>query len=226
MEDGAGDARSTSSIERFAGLALITAGALEVVVNSILTPLLPRGVPFAQTAVSPVFACRQSIAAVCATLLAFSTVGLYLRQSHRAGRLGAVAFAIAFCGSALLLGMEWAQLFDIRDFARRAPDTLNAMNAAHGLSLSDIGALIVLVTFTIGWLAIAAVAIWTRIPSRMAASMVVIGFFLIPILRPVLPGLLGPIIGNAVLAAGWTWLGFGLWRDPMATHSKAPSIGQ
>ncbi|HKV80799.1 MAG TPA: hypothetical protein VJP02_21800 [Candidatus Sulfotelmatobacter sp.] len=135
-----------------------------------------------------------------------------------------MAFAMAFCGSALLLGVEWAQLFDIRDFARRSPDTLNALNAAHGPSLSDIGGLIVLSTFTMGWLAIAAVTIWTRIPSRMASSIVLVGFFLIPILRPILPGLLGPILGNAVLASGWTWLGLALWRGRMTTRSK-PSSG-
>ena len=209
---------NSSSIERWAGLALIGAGVLELVVNSVLTPVLPRGVPFAQTINSPVFAWRQSIASACAALLLFGTVGLYLRQSQKAGRLGAVAFALAFCGSALLLGIEWAQLFDIRDFARRAPDTLNALNAAHGLSLSDVGGLIVLGTFTIGWLAIAAVTIWTRTPSRMAAGMVMIGFFLIPILRPILPGLIGPIVGNVVLGGGWAWLGFRLWRERPTTY--------
>lgn len=204
---------STSSIERGAGLALIGAGVLELVVNSVFTPLLPRGVPFAQTVISPVFAWRQSLASVCAVLLLFGTVGLYLRQSEKAGKLGAVAFALAFCGSALLLGIEWAQLFDIRDFARRAPDALNALNARHGLTLSDIGGLVVLGTFALGWLALAAVTIWTRIVSRMAASMVLIGFFLIPMLRPILPGPLGPIIGSVVLGGGWAWLGVGLWRE-------------
>lgn len=209
---------NTSSIERRAGLALITAGILELVVNGILTPLLPHGVPFAQTVASTVFAWRQSMASVCAILLQFGTVGLYLRQSEKAGKPGAVAFALAFCASALLLGIEWAQLFDIRDFARRAPDTLNALNVGHGLSLSDIGGLAVLGTFTLGWLALAAVTIWTRIPSRMAASMVLIGFFLIPILRPVLPGLLGPIIGNVVLGGGWVGLGVALWREPVTAQ--------
>ncbi|HEY6325184.1 MAG TPA: hypothetical protein VIW73_01530 [Candidatus Cybelea sp.] len=216
---------NTSSMDRFAGLALICAGVLEVVLNSVLTPLLPHGVPFAQTVASTVFAWRQSLASVCAILLQFGTVGLYLRQSEKAGKLGAVAFALAFCGSALLLCMEWAQLFDIRDFARRSPDTLNALNAAHGLSLSDIGGLAVLGTFTLGWLALAAVTIWTRIPSRMAASMVLIGFFLILILRPILPGLLGPIIGNVVLGGGWAGLGVALWRDRATAQSKSPVEG-
>ncbi|HKV80798.1 MAG TPA: hypothetical protein VJP02_21795 [Candidatus Sulfotelmatobacter sp.] len=62
MGDGEGDTINTSPIERFAGLALVTAGVLELVVNSVLTPLLPRGVSFAQTVVSPVFVWRESIA--------------------------------------------------------------------------------------------------------------------------------------------------------------------
>ena len=174
----------TSSTERAAGLALIGAGVLSVVVNSVLTPLLPRGTSFAQTAASWVFAWRQGAASVCALLLLFGTVGLHLRLSERAGKPGAVAFGLAFCGSALLLGVEWAQLFDIRDFARGALDTLNALNATRGPSLSDIGGLIVLSIF----------------------SMVIGGFFLIPILQPPFPGLLGAIVGNVVLGVdehGW-----------------------
>ena len=54
---------NSSSIERWGGLALLSAGVLELVVNSGLTPVLPRGVPFAQTINSPVFAWRDTIAA-------------------------------------------------------------------------------------------------------------------------------------------------------------------
>src|SRR5215470_3063045 len=139
----------TSTTERSAGLALISAGVLSVVANSVLTPLLPRGVSFAHSVSSPVFAWRQSVASICAVLLLFGTVGLYMRISEKSGKRGAVAFGLAFCGSALLLGEEWMQLFDIRDFARRAPDTLDKLNATHEPSLSDIGELIVLGTFSI-----------------------------------------------------------------------------
>lgn len=212
---------NTSSTERSAGLALICAGILNVVTNCVLTPLLPRGISYAHTVASRAFAWRQSFASVCAVLLLFGTVGLFLRVSERVGKIGAVAFALAFCGSALLLGVEWSQLFDIRDFARRAPDTLNALNAAHGPNLSDIGGLVVLSVFTIGWLALAGVTIRARAVSRMAAIVVIAGFFLIPILQPVLPGLLGAIVGNLVLAGGWMWLGVELRREPVATHQPA-----
>lgn len=217
---------NTSSTERSAGLALICAGVLNVVTNSVLTPLLPRGVSFARTVGSPAFAWRQSVASACAVLLLFGSVGLYLRLSEKAGKPGAVAFGLAFCGSALLLGVEWSQLFDLRDFARRAPEALDALNAKHGLSLSDIGGLVVLGTFTIGWLALAGAAIWSRVVSRMAAGMVIAGFFLIPMLQPLLPGLLGAIVGNVVLGGGWMWLGVELWRERGAAHQQLESLSQ
>ena len=197
-----------------------------MVTNSVLTPLLPRGVSFAQTVASRAFAWRQGLAAACAVLLLFGTVGLYLRLSERMGKPGALAFGLAFCGSALLLGVEWSQLFDLRDFARRAPEAFDALNAKHGMSLSDIGGLIVLGVFTIGWLALAGVAIRARIVSRIAASMVIAGFFLIPILQPLLPGLLGAIVGNIVLAAGWTWLGVELWRGRVTAQQQLQSLSQ
>lgn len=215
-----------SSTERAAGLALICAGVLNVVTNSVLTPLLPRGASFAHTVASPAFAWRQSAASVCAVLLLFGTVGLYLRLLEKVGKGGAVAFALAFCGSALLLGVEWSQLFDLRDFARRAPDALDALNAAHGPSLSDIGGLIVLGVFSIGWLALAGVTIGARSVSRVAASLVVAGFFLIPLLHPILPGLLGAIVGNIVLGVGWMWLGIELWRQRAATQEPLQSLSQ
>jgi hypothetical protein len=217
---------STSLTERGAGLALICAGVLNVVTNSVLTPLLPRGASFAHTVASPAFAWRQSVASVCALLLLFGSVGLYLRLSERVGKPGAVAFGLAFCGSALLLGVEWSQLFDLRDFARRAPEALDALNAKHGLSFSDIGGLIVLSTFTIGWLALAGVTIWARSVSRMAASLVIAGFFLIPMLHPLLPGPLGAIVGNVVLGIGWMWLGVELWRERAATQQQLQSLSQ
>ena len=217
---------NTSSTERSAGLALICAGVLNVVTNSVLTPLLPRGVSFSHTVASPAFAWRESVASACATLLLFGSVGLYLRLSERGGKRGAVAFGLAFCGSALLLGVEWSQLFDLRDFARRAPDALDALNAKHGLSLSDIGGLIVLGTFTIGWLALAGVAMWARSVSRMAASLVIAGFFLIPTLQPLLRGLLGAIVGNIVLGVGWMWLGVELWRERVAIPQQLEGVSQ
>lgn len=95
---------------RWTGAALAAGGALTFLINACLTPLLPRAVSFAETVASPIFPWRAGMAAAAAALLMFGSVGLYLRQAERAGRFGAVAFAVALLGSALVLATEW--LFD------------------------------------------------------------------------------------------------------------------
>jgi len=199
------------STERCAAVALIGAGFLNIVVNSVLTPLLPRSIPFAQIVNSSVFEWREGLAVACAALLLFGVVGLFLRHSRVSGKGTTIAFAMTFYGTALLLGVEWSQLFDVRDIARRAPDALNALNTARGMSLSDLGGLVVLGIFTIGWLALAIfLMIKARAMSRVASALVVVGILVILLLHPVLPRFLGAIVGNIVLGAGWAGLGYQL----------------
>lgn len=175
---------------RWTGVALAAGGLLTIIINAVLTPLLPHGGDYAVSAASTAFLWRQGASAVAAALLLFGSVGVYLRQSEKSGRFAAIAFVIAFIGTALLLATEWTQVFDIRDLALRAPAALK--------EISDLGALIALGTFTIGWIALAAFTAWAAILPRKAGWLVIIGFFVIP---------LSPIAGNAILGAGWIWLG-------------------
>lgn len=200
------------SFFRASGCALCLGGALTFLLNAVLTPLFPKGVSFAMVVISPVFLGREISAAFAAMFLLFASVGLYLRQAKKASWFGALAFALAFVGSALLVGIEWNQIFDTRDLALRAPATLNALNAVHGMSLTNLGALMVYSTFTIGWIAFAAWTMHVGILPRAAATLVIAGFCLIPLLKMTLPGLWGPILGNGVLGAGWFWLGMSVFR--------------
>jgi hypothetical protein len=203
---------ANESFLRSSGYALALGGALTFLINALLTPFLPKGVPFSTVAASPIFLWRQSASALAAMLLLFGAVGLYLRQSNGASRFGAAVFAMAFVGSALLVAMEWNQIFDTRDLAVRAPATLNALDSSRGLSLTDLGAMIVICMFTAGWIAFAGWTLRMGIFPRRAAGLVIAGFFLIPLLHAVLPGSSGDILGNGVLGTGWFWLGIHLFR--------------
>ena len=202
---------ANDSFLRLSGCALAFGGALTFLINAILTPFLPKGVLFSTVAASPIFLWRQSASALAAMLLLFGAVGLYLRQSKRSSWFGAVAFAIAFVGSALLVASEWDQIFETRDLALRAPATLNALDSGRGLSLSNLGALIAIGTFTVGWIALAGWTLRIGVFPRRAAALVVAGFFLIPLLHAALPGSSGDILGNGVLGAGWLWLGMDMY---------------
>lgn len=211
---------------RWTGAALAAGGALTFLINACLTPLLPRAASFAQTAASPIFPWRQGAAAVAAALLIFGSIGLYLRQVERAGRFGAVAFVVSLLGSALLLATEWVQLFDYRDFALRAPETLTKLQAGPGPTRSDVGAMIALAAFALGWIALAVVTLRARLLSRRAALLVIAGFFATPLLQPVLPGVWGAIVGNAILGGGWCWLGYEIGASPRQSISRDPSSAQ
>jgi hypothetical protein len=201
---------------RWTGAALAAGGVLTFLVNSFLTPLLPRGASPAAAAALPIFAWRQGVSALAAAFLIFGAMGLYLRQADRAGRFGAIAFVVALLGSALLLATEWIQLFDIRDLALRAPEALTKLETGRHPNLSDVGALIALGTFTLGWIALAAVTLGARTLSRGAPLLLIAGFFAIPLLHPLLPGVWGDIVGSAILGGGWFWLGCEIRASPVA----------
>jgi hypothetical protein len=191
---------------RWTGMSLLAAGALSLLINTALTPFLPREGVFAHVAASPVFLWRQSASAICAALLLFGSLGVYLRQDQRARMFGAFAFVVTLIGTALLLATEWSEIFLVRDMALRAPDAFRILDSGKHPSLYDLGAMIPLIVFTIGWITLAASTLLARVLSRAAAWLVIAGFFSIPIMGAV-AGVGGQIAGNVLLAVGWIWLG-------------------
>jgi hypothetical protein len=206
---------SYATFTRWSGSALIVGGLLTLLVNALLTPLLPHHVSFEITAASQVFLWRQSASAVAGAMLLFGCVGLHLRQADHAGMFGTVAFFVAFLGSALLLAVEWNEIFIVRDLAFRAPATLRILDGGPGVHLYDLGAVIPLAVFVLGWFALAGSTLRLGILSRRAAGLVIAGLLATPLLTAALPELWGAVIGNAILAAGWIWLGYDV-RHPRA----------
>jgi hypothetical protein len=97
-------------------------------------------------------------------LLLVGLVGLYVRQSEASGILGLVGFAVAFLGTALVLGAVWAQLFVAPFLAIRAPAVLDAEptgTLAMGFTLVYSGEHYV-VDVLAGWLYVVMVCVIAR----------------------------------------------------------------
>jgi hypothetical protein len=191
----------------FGGAAVAAGGALTIGLNVGLTPFLQASASFAETAASPLFVWRQSLSALVALLLLAGSVALHRGHADRAGPFGALAFLLAFAGTACVFAWEWGQVFIVHGIALHAPEALTALEATGGPTPFDLGVLIALLVFTLGWLAFAFSMVLTREYGRLAPTLVIAGFFALPLLGSVLPGAWGMVAGNVVLGAGWILLG-------------------
>jgi len=191
---------------------LAAGGMLEALLNLALTPRVVSGAPFEQTAASALFLWRQSLSALAVVLLLFGSIGLYISQQERGKRFGVVAFVASFVGSTLVVAWEWVDIFVLRELALRAPSALRTLEEAKGINLYNLGAIIPISLFTLGWLALATWT-WRVSPAlRTPAALVVVGMFAIPLLSAVLGPGWGGALGNLVLGSALCLLGLAVRR--------------
>jgi hypothetical protein len=194
------------------GLALCMAAVLTVGINALLTPMLPQG-SFAQVAASPVFLLRQSLACVAALCMLFGLIGLHVSRLGRVGFFGGLAFVVAVAGAAGLFSIEWNQTFTIRDFALHAPQALNQIEDAGGLTPFDIGAIAGASAFFLGWLLTAISLLLSNQYSKLSAALVLAGFIVAPLLSAIgIAGAWAAAGASLVIGAGWLLLGLQMMR--------------
>src|SRR5258706_12326086 len=109
---------------RGCGRALLLGGALTILINVVITPLLPRDQGSAAAMSTGIFLLRQSASGVAALLLVFGCLGLHLVQRTVSGIFGAVAFFTAFLGGCLLFAVEWVDVFVLHPLAQTSADVL------------------------------------------------------------------------------------------------------
>ena len=198
---------------KFSGMAIIAGGTFLIIVNAVVTPLLDLEVPFTEMMASNTYLWRLSLAALAVFLLMVGSPGLHAYQAARSGPFGKIAFGLTFLGCALLFAHEWAQVFYVHSLAVAAPQALQAIEDAEGMNIYDLEAMIVLMTFTMGWIAFAAAMIRAGVFSRLGPILVIAGFFATPLFTAVTSVKLGGALGNAVLGSGFILLGRELLKN-------------
>lgn len=192
---------------RRCGLGLLCGGALTVLINAILTPLLlGNHSPPAITPTTNVFLLRQSASAVAALLLIFGSLGLHLVQRITSGAFGAAAFLMAFVGGCCVFAIEFADVFVLRSVAQASADTYAAIDKNPFMNIGFASAVGL---FAVGWALLSISVLRTRKHPRWAALATLAGLFLIPGLQAAL-GAVGAIAGNIVFGAGLMGLGWSL----------------
>jgi hypothetical protein len=193
---------------RSCGIALVIGGALLILINVILTPLLPEQEGEVAVRSSTVYLLRLSSSGVVALLLVLGSLGLRLIRTG-SGVFGSVAFAVAFIGSSLLVAAEWANVFVLRAVAETSPEALGALGDS---SLMRMGFVSAAGLFSLGWLLVAIDLLRTREFARWGGLSVVAGLILIPVLGATPLGSVGAIAGNVVFGAGLVGLGHAVAR--------------
>lgn len=184
--------------------ALVAGGALALLLNLLLTPRLPVEAPFDELAASGVFLWRMLVAALVAALLTVGSAGMWRVADNPLRKLAA---AIAFAGGLLLFAHEWNQVFFVRALALSQPGALVALEEGADMDLFDLGAMLAMTTFSLGWLMVGVSLLRSSRFARRGPLLLVGGFFLVPLLGAIVGGSWGMALGNVVLGLGWISLG-------------------
>jgi hypothetical protein len=197
---------------RGCGLALLLGGALTILINVIISPLLFADHTSSVRMTTRLFLLRQSASGLTALLLLFGCTGLHLVQRNASGKFGAAAFGVLFVGCALLFSVEFADVFVLRAVAQTNLDTLAAIDKN---SLMNIGFASTAGLFAAGWLLLS-ISIWrTGVLPRWAAVTTSVGLLSIPLLQASPLHLSGAIAGNVVFGVGLIGLGHALAKIEM-----------
>jgi hypothetical protein len=200
--------------------ALIVGGVLTAIANGVFSPMLPVDAPFAALAGSQAFLARLSLAAAGLMLLLLGMVGLYIRHATKIGWFSGFAFVIAFCGTAAIMAHEWAQVFFIHHIAKTVPTALDAMENVSGPNLFDAESIIVVSSFSLGWILWSIAMLRAGVVGWLGPALVLLGLFGAPLMGAVAAALgLSPVFalaaGGVLFALGWIVLGRALLKPPV-----------
>lgn len=202
-----------SSLFRMSGLALTLAAAMFVVAELLAFSIfLAQGEAYdlKRFATTDAFLLQSLLTLFAGILLLGSMVGLYVRQSEAAGKVGLIGFLLAFFGTALVVGDFYTNTFVTPLVALEAPAFLD--NPLAGVLQVWLPFNFVVLAFS--WLLLSVATVRARVYPRVASWSLLIGAVaaLVPL----------PLV-NLVFDAALAWLGFVLLTASGSSRRKSKS---
>ena len=193
------------------GNVMIFAGVLFLLVNTVLTILMPITTD-AMLMATDAFLHRLSAATLLMFMLMIGTYFLYHNLPTAERLIDKLIFGLAFIGCSVLFAHEWAQVFYLHPLAIAAPEGLNAMENSGRFDLYDFEAALSAILYSLGWISFAILLFIRKTYGRLGPLLVIIGFFSIPVLMNILPFPYGAVFGSIPMALGYSLLGYKLKR--------------
>jgi hypothetical protein len=195
---------SSVSLVRVGGLAAILAGVL-LVLGTLLNWLA------VEAATSATYVVQSVVFLLAEALLLVGLVGLYTRLAEATGALlGLVGFLLALVGTAMVMGVLWAQTFTVPALAQVAPTMLE-----HPPALVNLGFIFSFALSGLGWILFGFEAYRAQVYPRAAVILLIFGALLD---IPPLP-FVGPVFAVAV-----AWLGFALLTGRGTTAEQTSRV--
>ena len=152
-------------------------------------------------------------------LLGWALIGIYERQSRAAGTLGLWSFVVAFLGTALLAGNNWAEVFVWPTLAQVAPNIMSGQATEAPVYLMT-GITLSGPIFFIGMILFGAATLRAGVYPRWAAVLLIVSIPLTMFLDPT-QGTFQESIGQILFGIAVAALGYyALRRAPSNTSSS------
>ena len=202
-------------LTRYSAISLILGGLFFAIPNTIILPFVDFGAPFSKLLTSTPFLYRMIIAALTVAFLLFGSIGIYLHHSdtERISKFMQVSFIMAFFGSAFMLANEWHQIFVLPEIASLNPDVTNKLGSSDHVGSHAVGTMIALTTFSLGWILFSISLLISKKLKRLGPALVIIGFFIIPLISGLFTPAIGGIIGGITLGTGFSLIGIELIKS-------------
>jgi hypothetical protein len=194
---------SSSDLIRWSALAALVGGVLVSVLDVAFFVLI-GDVPESEGGLMGAWVPLQVVVLIAIVLGFLGLVGMYARQAEKAGALGLVAFLVAFVGTALIFGFTWAGTFIVPTLAEAAPDILDEEPSG----VLATGLILTFILFALGWLLFGLATLLTKVLSRGAAVLLMIGAVLSFVL-----GFLEVPFSEFVFGIALAWMGYELWSE-------------
>ncbi len=184
-------------------------GGVLLVVADLVILLVVSFEDFSQGVLSNSYAYVQGLYLLGTVLILGGLVGLYASQVEAAGTLGLVGFVVAFAGTALAVGIFWAETFVVPEAAKvsrefREDEPSNTLILAVTLTFMLVA---------VGWALFGIATFRARVYRRLLAVLLVIGALL---------SLFPLSFASMALGLAVALLGFSLFTRKAAISAKQP----
>jgi hypothetical protein len=193
---------TTSSLFRLSGSALVLAAALFTVAEVISFYIFAdqgEAYDLGEIALTGAYFLQSLLTLFAGTLLLGGMVGLYVRQSEAAGKVGLIGFLLAFFVTTFVVGDFYANTFVTPLVARAAPAFLD--NPLSGFLQVWLPFDFVLLAF--GWLLLAVATLRARVFARGPSWSLLVGALVALVPVP---------LANLPFYAALVWVGLYLLR--------------